>query len=291
MLPFVVTGVALGSLYALSGVGMVLLFRATGVLNLAYGAVGALGVLVAWELNQHRGVAFWPSLLVCLLVTTGLSLAWGGIVGPWLAERDPVVKATATLGLALACLGVCNWYWLDKARTLALPSDEHVYGVADVQVSATQTAALVLAVVVTALASWLLRVTVTGTTMRALANDRELASMLGVRVRRAEILAWLISGLLAGVSAIYLADLTVLSANNLTFLVIPALAAAVIGRLTSLWGTLLGGIVVGIAEGLLTQYSELAQIRSTVPFLVAIAVQLWLARRKTYTLRTAEDRA
>jgi branched-chain amino acid transport system permease protein len=291
VLPFVVTGIALGSLYALSGVGMVLLYRATGVLNLAYGATGALGVLVAWELNQNRGVAFWPALLVCLAVTTGLALAWGGVVGPWLAGRDPVVQATATLGLALACLGTCNWYWNDKARTLQLPTDQHGFRVADVQVSATQAVALALAVAVTALASWLLRVTRTGTAMRALADDRELTAMLGVRVRRVELLAWLVSGLLAGVSAIYLADLTVLSANNLTFLIIPALAAAVIGRLASLWATLAGGIAIGVAESLLTRYSGLAQVRTAVPFLVAIAVQLWLARHKTYQLRTAADRA
>ena len=55
--PFIVTGLALGGVYALSGVGMVVLYRATGVLNLAFGAVGAMGALIAWELINNHG---WP---------------------------------------------------------------------------------------------------------------------------------------------------------------------------------------------------------------------------------------
>jgi branched-chain amino acid transport system permease protein len=287
MLAYVTTGMALGALYALSGVGILVLFRATGVLNLAYGATGALGVFVSWEFSQMRGVALGPALLVCLLITAGIALVWGALVGPWLAAREPAVKATATLAVALACLGTCNWYWNDKGRTLRLPTDEYRMVVADVQISATQLSALCLAIGTTALASGLLRVTTTGTMMRALANDRQLAALLGVRVRRVEILAWLVSGVLAGVTAILLADLTVLSAGSLTFMVIPALAAAVIGRLRSLWATLLGGIGIGVAEAMLTRYSQLAELRSAVPFIAAIAVQLWLVRGRMYSIRTA----
>jgi len=146
---------------------------------------------------------------------------------------------------------------------------------------------LVLAVLVTVGATWLLRVTRTGTAMRALADDRELSSLLGVRVRRVEVLAWAISGVLAGVSAIPLASLTVLTANNLTFLVIPAIAAALLGRLVSLWWTLLGGITIGVLQAMVTPVTELAPYRSLVPFVAAVAITLWLGRRVSYTTRTA----
>ena len=58
---FLVTGLSLGGVYALSGVGMIVLYRATGVLYLAFGAVGAMGALVAWQLINHAGVGFWPA--------------------------------------------------------------------------------------------------------------------------------------------------------------------------------------------------------------------------------------
>ena len=65
--PFVVTGLALGGVYALSGVGMVVLYRATGVLNLAFGAVGAMGALLAWQRINSNGWAQGPAFLVCVL--------------------------------------------------------------------------------------------------------------------------------------------------------------------------------------------------------------------------------
>jgi branched-subunit amino acid ABC-type transport system permease component len=288
MLPFLVAGLALGSLYALSGTGLVLLYRASGTLNLAQGAVGAVAVLVAWDLNQVHGLPQGAALAIGLVLAPILSALWGLLVGPGLSAREPVVRATATLGPALALLGLANWYWNDKARTLRLPTDLSGFEVAGVRVSLTQVMALLLAVAVTALATVLLRVTRTGTAMRALADDRELTSLLGVRVRRVEVLAWALSGLLAGASAIPLADLTVLSANNLTFLVIPALAAALMGRLVSLSGTLAGGLVIGVLQAAATPVAALAAYRNVVPFVCAVAVTLWLSRHVTYTTRVAQ---
>ena len=287
MLPFLVAGLALGSLYALSGIGLVLLYRASGTLNLAQGAVGAISVLTAWELIQVHRVPVGAALLVGLLLAAALTVAWGRLTGPRLARHEPVVRATATLGPALALLGIANWYWNDKARTLRLPTDAIGFELLGARVTLTQLAALVLAVAVTAVASYLLRVTRTGTLMRALADDRELSSMLGVRVRRVETLAWAISGVLAGVSAIPLASLTVLSAPNLTFLVIPALAAALLGRLVSLWRTLAGGLVIGVLEALVTPVPGLGQYRTVVPFVVAVAFTLWLGRHAVHSGRTA----
>lgn len=287
LLSFVVAGVALGSLYALSGVGLVLLYRATGVLNLGYGAVGALCALIGWELSPKTGPVPPALLLLIIVLTTLIMLLYGVFIGPLLAHREAVVKATATLGLALACLGIANWKWNDKGRTLNLPTDKTTFDVFGVTLSLTQLLAFLLALAVTILASWLLKVTVTGTNMRALANDRELASMLGVPVRRVEALAWGISGAICGISTIFLADLSNFSAGWLTFLVVPALAAALVGRLISLWATLIGGIIIGVLESVLQQFDSLNEVRTAVPFVVAILVTLWQARKKVYVIGRA----
>src|SRR3954468_10561259 len=247
--PFLVAGLAVGSLYALSGVGMLVLYRTTGVLNLAYGALGAMAALISWQLLQN-GAADWPAYAVGVGAAGGASLLYGSLLGPYLADREPVVKATASLGFALAILGVLNWYWTDDTRTLSLPTDASGFNLGDVRVSMTQVIALALAVVVAFGTGLYLRATGTGTAMRALADDRELTSMLGVRVRRVEGLAWGVSGALAGISGLLLADLTQLTATSLTFLVIPALAACVVGRFRSLTWTLLGGLLVGVLEAI-----------------------------------------
>src|SRR5436190_8938776 len=184
--PFIVTGLALGSVYAMSGVGMVVLFRATGVLNLAFGAVGAMGALIAWQLLNKSGWAEVPAFLACVLFGGVVTLLYGFLLGPPLAGRDPLIKATATLGLALILLGVMDLVWSDKARSMILPTSNHGFRVSDVFVNYTQVIALGFGIAVTVVTALFLRYTKLGTAMRALANDREITATLGVPVRRVE---------------------------------------------------------------------------------------------------------
>ena len=100
--PFIPIGLALGGVYALSGVGMVVLYRATGVLNLAFGAIGAMGALIAWSMITNAGVPSFWAYLVAVLFGGSSTLLYGMVFGPALAARDPLVKSVATLGLALA---------------------------------------------------------------------------------------------------------------------------------------------------------------------------------------------
>src|SRR5690348_10655706 len=243
--PFVITGLALGGVYALSGVGMVVLYRATGVLNLAFGAVGAFGALLAWQLINHNGWSQGPAYIVCILFGGVVTLLYGVLFGPPLAARDPLVKATATLGLALILLGAMSWIWSDKARSQVLPSTSWTIDLGDVLINWTQIIALALGVVITVFTSAFLRYTNLGTAMRELANDREIASTLGIPVRKVEASAWFTSGIISGAAGLLLSNLVGLDANTLTFLIISSLAAALIARLRSLWVTLFAGLVIG----------------------------------------------
>ena len=87
--PFIVIGLAFGGVYALSGVGLVVLYRATGVLNLAFGAIGAAGALIAYYLINHTSCPEWLAFTVCVLFGGVLNLAYGVIFGPAFARRDP----------------------------------------------------------------------------------------------------------------------------------------------------------------------------------------------------------
>src|SRR5579864_5712627 len=90
--PFIPIGVALGGVYAVSGVGLVVLYRATGVLYLAFGAVGAMGALIAWSLINKAGAPGWAAWLACIATAAAVTLGYGLIFGPALARRDPLVK-------------------------------------------------------------------------------------------------------------------------------------------------------------------------------------------------------
>jgi branched-chain amino acid transport system permease protein len=280
--PFIVSGLALGGVYALSGVGLVVLYRATGVLYLAFGAVGAMGALIAWSLMQ-AGAPGWLSWLVCVAFAAAVTLAYGVVFGPALAARGPLIKAVATIGLTLILYGVMDLLWTTsggEARSLTLPTDNGGFSIGQVQVNWTQVIALAAGVVITVATGAFLRYTKLGTAMRAMANDREITATLGVPVRRVEAAAWLGCGVLAGVAGLLLADLVALDATTLTFLVISSLAAVLIARLRSIGLAFGAAIVVGLLHDLLTPITSLTNYRDMTPFVIAAVGLLVLSRHQ-----------
>jgi len=292
--PQLVLGLALGGVYALSGVGIVVLYRATGVLNVAFGAIGAAGALIAYWMIYNQGWPEWLGFTVCVLFGGVVNLAYGVTVGAAFAPRDPLVKMMGTLALALILLGLMTWrapIGGAIVRLLPLPSSKHVYQILGAGVTLTQILALALALAITVVTTIFLRVTALGTAMRALANDREITATLGVPVRQVEASAWFGSGIVCGAAGLILPDLLVsLDYGSLTFVVVIAsLAAALIGRLESLWWTLVGGIAIGFAQGALAPYISLSRYRQSVPFVVAIVALLWMSRRRVVVIsRTAQ---
>jgi branched-chain amino acid transport system permease protein len=281
--PFIISGLALGGVYALSGVGLVVLYRATGVLYLAFGAVGALGALIAWSLATRAGAPGWLSWLVCVAAAAAVTLGYGMIFGPALARRDPLVKAVATLGLTLVLYGLMDLLWTTsggQARSLTLPSDNRTFTIGQIQVTWTQVIALAAGVVLTVTTGAFLRYTKLGTAMRAMANDREITATLGVPVRRVEAAAWLGCGALSGIAGLLLADLVALDATTLTFLVISSLAAVLIARLRSIALTFAAALVVGLLHDLLTPVVSLSNYRDMTPFVIAAIGLLVLSRHR-----------
>ena len=285
--PFIVIGLALGGVYAMSGVGLVVLFRTTGVLNLAYGAVGALGSLVAFTLIDHEQNE-WMAYGVAIMLAGVLTLIYGLLLGPPLANRDPLVKASASLGFALILLGFMQWRWTADVRSLDLPTSDWQYTNGWLRITWTQAIGMIFPILVTIGTTIFLKRNKTGTAMRALADDRDNTALLGVPVRRVEASAWFVSGLLFGFSGLMLASLVSMEIAALTFSIpIAALAAALIGRLQSLWITLAAAFVIGIIQAELNAFSSLAEYRNMTPFVCAILVLLWFGWRRQVEGRIA----
>src|SRR6202034_4633393 len=113
----------------------------------------------------------------------------GTVFGRALAPREPLVKAVATLGLALILLGVMDLLWTTsggESRSISLPTDTIGFNIGQIEVTWTQVIGLASGVAIMIVTGAFLRFTKLGTAMRALANDREITSTLGVPVRRVE---------------------------------------------------------------------------------------------------------
>jgi branched-chain amino acid transport system permease protein len=278
--PFIVIGLALGGVYAMSGVGLVVLYRTTGVLNLFYGAVGAVGSLTAWELINEHGWNNWLAFAAAVLLGGVLTLLYGWFFGPPLANRDPLVKASASLGFALILLGFMQWYWTADVRSLKLPTSDWQYVNGWFRINWTQGLGMLFPVVVAIITVVFLNQTKVGTAMRALADNRDNAALLGIPVRKVEAWAWFGSGILFGVSGLLLASLVSMEIAALSFtLPIAALAAALIGRVNSLPVTVMAAFVIGLIQSSLGAMASIAQYRNTTPFIAAIIVLIYFGWR------------
>lgn len=285
--PYIVIGLALGGVYAMSGVGLVVLFRTTGVINLFYGAIGAFCALVAWTLDD-RGWNQWLAYGLVILMAGLLTLLYGWFLGPPLADRDPLVKASASLGFALILLGFMQWRWTPVARTLRLPTSDWQYVNGWLRINWTQAIGVIFPILLTVGTVLFLKRSKIGTAMRALADDRDNTALLGVPVRRVEATAWFGSGIIFGFSGLLLGSLVSMEILALTFtLPIAALAAALIGRMESLWVTMTAAFVIGFVQSELNAMQSLAPYRNMTPFVVAIIVLMWFAYRGATEARVA----
>ena len=275
LLPFLISGLGVGAVYALSGVGLVVLYRSSGVLNFGFGALGAVAAYVAWSALDHD----WPLALAALTevaTSVAISLTYGRLLAPHLAEREPTVRSIGTLGLALVVLGFTEWFWGEQPRRLVLPTDAGAIEFADVRLTYTRVLGLAAAVAMMTAVGLLLARTRIGLAMRALADQRGLSAILGIRVLQVDTAAWVISGAFAGICGLLLGNIVRLQATVLTFLVIPAFAAAIIGRLSSLPVTVAAGLAIGLLEAIAVLVPGFSPFRTATPFLVALlAIVLW----------------
>lgn len=284
LLPFLISGLGIGAVYALSGVGLVILYRSTGVLNFAFGAIGALGAHVAWQLLQWKQ-PLAVAILAAVLVATAVSFLYGRVFAPLLSHRDTVVRAVGTLAPALFLIALMGVIWGELPRRLQFPTDQMFLTVFSVRLTFTRLIALVLAVLMVVAITLLLNRTRLGLDMRALANDRDLSAILGVRILHTETAAWVITGIFAGLAGLLLADLVRLQGTFLTFLVIPAIAAAILGQLRSLTMTAIAGVSVGLAEAVLTPLAWISPYRAAAPFVIALAAVMILGSTSRAALR------
>ena len=279
---FFVSGLAIGSLYALGGIGIVVLYRATGVLNFANGAAGAAGVMLAWQFADWGiwGPFTW---LVAIFVALIISLVYGRLIAPLLAWREPVVKAVATLGFALIILGIVSFIWEDDPRKFALPTDKIGVYILGLRVTVTRLIALAASICIVIGIYFYLYHTKVGLQMRSLANDRDLSALIGIPILKVETIAWGISGVIAGFTGLMFGDLIRLEPFVITFMVIPSIAAAVCGRLDNLILVLIGGLSMGVIESLLTLSQVFKGVRPIAPFVIAAVVLLWYQRGRRLT--------
>jgi len=282
-LPFVVAGVATGSVFALAALGLVLTQKTSGVFNFAHGAVAAAGAYAFYDLWQLRSFP-WPlaaaSAVLVVGPALGLALEW---ITRTLGDARVVMRVVATVGLLLALQGGLSVAYGSATRQFPVFLPTGTFSIAGTRVGWDQFLTVIFTfVAATGLSVFLARARL-GVAMRAVVDDPALLGLTGVdptRVRRA---AWMVASAFAAASGVLIGPLLGLDAVLLTLLVVQAFGAAAVGAFRSLPGTYAGGLVVGVLAALVTKLAadvpSLSGLPPGIPFIVLFAVLVILPNR------------
>jgi branched-subunit amino acid ABC-type transport system permease component len=279
LVPFLVIGIASGSLYGLAGLGLVLTYRTSGIFNFAHGSLAAASAYLFFTLHFTWG---WPWPMAALLIVAGLGPLAGVIlerVARRLAAAHTATNIVGTIGLLLFVQGLLYWSYGPRQRVFPdfLPT-ETAFTVTDVTISWSQVIHVLIGLASFAGLWAFLRRARLGIAMRAVVAGPDLLALTGTDAARVRQGAWMIGSSFAALTGILIAPTLTLNAGLLSAVVVQAFGAVAIGRFTSLPITYLGGLAVGVLASVGTKYLAtrplLSGIPAVIPFLVLIVVML-----------------
>jgi branched-chain amino acid transport system permease protein len=270
----VMNGIGNGAVYASLAIALVLIFRTTGILNFAQGEMALYSTYLAWFFND-RGMTMWLAIVVSMLISfIGGALIERIVIRP-VEQASPLVLVIVTIGMFLAINSIVQVQFGSDAKQLPRAYTARVWRPGDVQISADTLVLVAVLGVVCLLLYLLLQRTKLGLALRGAASNPESSRLLGVPVGRGLMFAWGLSaaiGALAGCLAVP-ASQPALTAASMQSILVYSFAAAALGGFDSTIGAVVGGIIVGVAQSLTTQYIHaLSDIVLIVPFGLILAV-------------------
>jgi ABC-type branched-subunit amino acid transport system ATPase component/branched-subunit amino acid ABC-type transport system permease component len=276
---FAVLGLGAGAAYGLIAEGIVLIYRGSGVVNFAQGAIGMIGAYIVYLSHEH-GLQTPLALVLGIGAGALIGTATHLVVMRPLRHAPAISRLVATIGIFTICLALGQQLWgigpriitpLLPTNSLTLPTD--------IVVGEDRLLILAAAVFVTVALTFIYRKTKFGLSTSAVAESRRTTSALGISPDRVAAINWAAGGALAVAGSVLIVNITGLQVYELTLLVVPALAAALVGGFRSFPLTLLGGLLIGILESEVSYVqvnvwsSGLLQgAADAVPFVVIVGV-------------------
>jgi branched-chain amino acid transport system permease protein len=271
------SGLTTGSLYALIALGIVVVNKATGVINFAHGELFMFCGFVAWMLHVQMGVPYLPSLLLAVAFGFLLGVMTDLIAFRPLKNANIISLVLATIGVAFVLRGTARVIWGGKGDYLPFPpiTSPEPAMIGEIMVIPQQLAVLTGAIVIMAVFAAFFRLTRAGKMMQATADNAKAATLAGIRVDRIYMLAFGTGAAIAGAAAVLMAPLTLLYPDMGFAFFIKGFAAAVLGGLTSLPGAVLGGIAIGIIEALAGGYlhSSFIEVSAFIVIMFVLVVR------------------
>jgi ABC-type branched-subunit amino acid transport system ATPase component/branched-subunit amino acid ABC-type transport system permease component len=251
ILGFLITGVALGSIYGVAAQGLVVTYATSGVFNFAQGAIGMFLAYVYWEFRVDIGLPVIVGVLLTVLVAAPvMGVLIERLIMRFVTDSPIVAQLVVTIGLMLGLVGLASSVWNPNSNTTRAITP--FFGTDGLNIGATfvpyyRIITIGTGIAIAVLLRFLLYHTRLGITMRAVVDNRDLTVLNGARPASATMTAWALGSSMAALAGIFLSeDLSALDPGTLTLFIVDAFAAAIIARLRSLPMAYVGGLIIGL---------------------------------------------
>ncbi|MCW2539938.1 MAG: transporter related protein [Frankiales bacterium] len=288
VLLFAILGAGTGAAYALVSMGIVLVYRGSGVLNFAGGAMGMVGTFAYWQLHDRNGVPLVLAMIAGLALS-GLTGYLAYLLTRPLANASQLIRVVLTLALLVVLQGLAGLHWRADANYAAeafLP--QHSVKLAGFGVGIDRFIVIGAAFLLTGIVWAVYKFTRFGLATTAVSENADALATVGWSPNLVASVNWVLGAMLSCFSGILLAPTLGVSIGLATSLLLPAIAAAVIANLSSFPLTLAGGLLIGILQAELQRYVHLGGLGSgigqIVPFVVIMLVVV--ARGRGLPLRS-----
>jgi branched-chain amino acid transport system permease protein len=270
-------GVSLGATYALVALGFVVIYRASGVINFAQGAMLLLGAyLISW-LAVDVGVPFGLAVLAAMAALGVFGAGFHRVALRRVVGQPTFVLVMITIGAGIAVTAAVSAIFGDNQRLLGDPWGSSSFHVGGITITWVKLWGIVVTTVAVAAYFAFDRWTRWGLAMRATAGDEEATLSVGIPVRRVHALTWALAGALATLGGLFLAGFPSAPQPSLGDAALRAFPAVVLGGLSSSAGAVVGGVLIGVVEVMTSGYAPSAlgtNFYAVAPYVVMIAILL-----------------
>jgi branched-chain amino acid transport system permease protein len=275
-----VSGLAQGAIFGSLALALVLIYRATEVINFAQGELAMATTYIAYQLTLW-GLSYWLAFFLTLVMAFALGVVIQLIVIRPVQHKSVIAVVIVTVGLFILIDGLVTWKWGADLKFMAAPFGNNVYHAGGVAFSRQDIGTLAVSIL-SVIALWLLfQFTKLGLAMRAAALRPAAASLVGVRVDAMLAVGWGLAAVLGAVAGLMTEPTQFLQPTMMQAVLLYAFAAAVLGGLESPGGAVIGGLALGVFLNLFGQYGKIggyylgtSELRLPIAFLVLLIVLL-----------------
>ncbi len=253
LLEILINGLSMGAIYALLAVGFVIVFKSTGILNFAQGELAMIGAFLCFSFVMIFGAPYLAGFVLSLLLGALLGALIEVVFFTRMVGKPLFASIMVTVGLAGVISSIAGFIWGHDVYSISSPFTNKHLAIAGFAISYGAVYTILTSIVLLVILLLFFNRSLHGVAMKAAAEDPDTAGLMGINVNKTHMIAWAMGSTVAAVAGIFLAEQSFVRIS-MSHYGIQAMAAAILGGMDSVKGAIIGGAILGLAEGLAANY-------------------------------------